>query len=227
MSTSRALALALVVTCHGHLAMHCGAQDSTAGSSEPPRQPTLDELLGLSPESTAPIAETSTPTDLSQPGEPDAQDPSALMQAALASMRSSATLLEQQHDPGLAAQRSQADTLRHLDALIALAKRNRSQSQQQQQQQQDQQRQSGQQQQQQSASSQSNSDNQGVDARPSLQQSDLSGDIHETGTEWGGLPPRIRDMLLQGRGENASALYRELTERYYRRLAEDASERRQ
>lgn len=227
MNAARALVLTVALSYNGHLVIHCAAQDSSALHPGPPRQPTLDELLGLSPESTTSAIGAIEPTDLSQPGEPDAQDPSALMQAALASMRSSASLLAQQHDPGLAAQRSQAETLRHLDALIALAKKNRNQSQQQQQQQQDQQRQSGQQQQQQSASGQSNSDNQGVDARPSLQQSDLTGDIHETGTEWGGLPPRIRDMLLQGRGENASALYRELTERYYRRLAEDASERRQ
>ena len=41
---------------------------------------------------------------------------------------------------------------------------------------------------------------------------------------WGQLPPRVREQLMQGMGESYSAVYRRLTERYYRRLAEEASE---
>ena len=38
--------------------------------------------------------------------------------------------------------------------------------------------------------------------------------------EWGNLPPRLRDQLLQGMEDRFSNVYREITEKYYRRLAE-------
>ena len=38
--------------------------------------------------------------------------------------------------------------------------------------------------------------------------------------EWGNLPPRLRDQLLQGLEDNFSQLYRQMTERYYQRLGE-------
>ena len=38
---------------------------------------------------------------------------------------------------------------------------------------------------------------------------------------WGNLPPRLRDELLQGLEDRFSPLYRDLTELYYQRLAED------
>jgi hypothetical protein len=42
-------------------------------------------------------------------------------------------------------------------------------------------------------------------------------------SEWGSLPQRVRDMLLQGRNEKFSSLYEKLTGEYYRRLAEGDS----
>ena len=37
------------------------------------------------------------------------------------------------------------------------------------------------------------------------------------------LPERIREMLLQGKQETFSSLYEQLTQEYYRRLAEEGS----
>ena len=40
----------------------------------------------------------------------------------------------------------------------------------------------------------------------------------------GMLPARLRQALLQGSADRYSSLYESLTETYYRRLAEEASE---
>ena len=44
--------------------------------------------------------------------------------------------------------------------------------------------------------------------------------MEELDREWGGLPRRIRDMLMQGRREAFSSVYEQMTREYYRRLAE-------
>jgi hypothetical protein len=44
---------------------------------------------------------------------------------------------------------------------------------------------------------------------------------------WGGLPPRLRDELSEGLGEEFSPVYESLTESYYRRLAEQMQQRMQ
>ena len=45
--------------------------------------------------------------------------------------------------------------------------------------------------------------------------------LRELRVEWGNLPGRLRDELLQGLNERFSPVYRKATEAYYRRLAED------
>ncbi len=45
--------------------------------------------------------------------------------------------------------------------------------------------------------------------------------LEEIRKEWGNLPPRLRDELTEGLSEEFSPAYRELTEQYYRALAED------
>lgn len=45
--------------------------------------------------------------------------------------------------------------------------------------------------------------------------------LEQTRKEWGGLPSRTRDELIQAQNEPFSPVYRELTEQYYRRLAEE------
>ncbi len=45
--------------------------------------------------------------------------------------------------------------------------------------------------------------------------------LSQTRSEWGNLPPRLRDELVQSMQERFSLIYRTLTEAYYRRLAEE------
>ena len=50
--------------------------------------------------------------------------------------------------------------------------------------------------------------------------------IDSVGASWGALPQRVRDTLLEGLNDVFSARYKEQTEAYYRRLAEDGAEER-
>jgi hypothetical protein len=45
--------------------------------------------------------------------------------------------------------------------------------------------------------------------------------LEEAKANWGNLPPRVRDELIEGIGEKFSPVYREMTESYYKRLAEE------
>ena len=47
--------------------------------------------------------------------------------------------------------------------------------------------------------------------------------LDELRSEWGGLPPRLRDALSEGLDEPYSPTWREATEAYYRRLAEESN----
>ena len=51
-----------------------------------------------------------------------------------------------------------------------------------------------------------------------------TGPLREIRTEWGTLPPRLRDELSNGLDEAFSPLYRRETEAFYRRLAEEAAQ---
>ena len=48
--------------------------------------------------------------------------------------------------------------------------------------------------------------------------------LRELRTEWGTLPPRLRDELSNGLDEPFSPVYRRQTEAFYRRLAQDAAQ---
>ena len=50
------------------------------------------------------------------------------------------------------------------------------------------------------------------------------GEIAPDGVGWGNLPERERDAVSQGVSDRYSALYRRLTELYYRKLAEQEGE---
>ena len=56
-----------------------------------------------------------------------------------------------------------------------------------------------------------------------MQEGDINTVMDETRSEWGNLPQRVRDMLLQGRREKFSNLYDQLTAEYYKRLAEEGT----
>ena len=46
------------------------------------------------------------------------------------------------------------------------------------------------------------------------------GQMEEGRSEWGRLPQRVRDIIMQSRRDRVSAIYQQATEAYYRRLAE-------
>jgi hypothetical protein len=220
------------------LVLPAAAQDSLQPSPpEPPAAedapeqepaPTLDELLGLPArpqrDSAKEAADRLREEELRRKLEEEAIG-DAFAQA-IEQMSLSADLLDRDFDPGLGTQRVQEDIIRKLDQLIEYARkqssqcsgssgnpsRSRSQSPGQQP------RPDQQPGQQDGAASES-----GAGAEPPRQDGDIGTELAESGSEWGSLPPRVRDELLQGRREKYSSLYEQLTRQYYQRLAEEGS----
>ena len=239
-SLVRAAALAMVLAFTGAAV----AQD----------QPTLDDLLNITPDQpTDQTPPTDTGTAPLDPNLPELieQGMGDNLTEALREMEQAATRLVDASDPGLDTQRLQESVLRRLDMVIAQAKQQQQQSsssssssssgdsqQQGQGQPQDTgsgqnagQNQSGnpqnagqqnQQQQGDPGQSQDSDPNRAGQADPIINPGDP---LAESRKEWGNLPPRVRDELLQGLSERFSPVYREMTEAYYRRLAEEAGSR--
>lgn len=209
------------------------------GSAPPPTGspdlPSLDDLLGTTPEKSPPA---STQPDSSQPTAPDQQraDLDRLLtgeelgdafRQAVALMDDAAARLERARDTGLSTQRVQEDVVKRLDQLLASLEQQQQQQQQQQsssssssRDQQGQRNQPNQRQQSQSQSSQAGDGSRDWDGPPK-QEGALRPGLDSARAAWGALPQRIREMLLQGTEDPFSARYRTMTESYYRRLAED------
>jgi hypothetical protein len=190
--------------------------------------PSLDELLGLDGDAAAEkVSEEKGKDELER--RLNEEEIGSAFGEAIAQMGRAAAQLEEHFDTGLGTQRVQEDILKKLDDLLEAAK---------------------QQQQQQGSSSSSSSSpspqpspepgKQGQRPQPGeqrnpspnssqegdpppMQQGDINTMIEEQRSEWGNLPQRVREMLLQGREEKFSSLYEQLTREYYRRLAEDGS----
>lgn len=219
-------------------------------------QPTLDELLDLSPPKPAEEAAPSPEGPAKPQAAPqldaaveqllDQKSANDAFEQAVREMDDVSLRLGRDFDPGLDTQRAQESILRKLDQVIATAR----------------------QQQQQSSSSSSSSSNSGSQSSP--QQQDTGGSqvaqqnpgdanspsgqaqgenqqasqsansdpnrvnqsgspegqapdrpLEELRSEWGNLPPRLRDELTEGLSEQFNPVYRDLTEAYYRRLAEE------
>lgn len=202
-------------------ALICGGAQGQPTSPPRDEPPSLDELLGLTKDRPA---NERPPTDIiekltGEGEEAGGPDIAALFVEAIESMDQSASRLLDQRDVGLATQRHQEEAILKLDTLIAQAQQQQSRQQQPQQQQSPQQAPPQQQQQQNQPGTEASRDG---DNRPPLRQGELDGAMAETGSEWGSLPPRIRELLRQGRGDVAARLYQRLTEIYYQRLAEEA-----
>jgi len=151
---------------------------------------------------------------------------------AVEKMGVAAELLDVRFDPSLPTQRVQEDIIAKLNQLLDQAKKSKSQSssssssssrQQQQQQQDPGKRQQQQNQSQANQRNQDPADNRSEMEPPESQQGDINTVLEETRSEWGNLPQRVRDMLVQGRKEKFSTLYERLTNEYYKRLAEENS----
>lgn len=214
--------------------------------------PTLDDLLGIGGErKTDPVegaADTgetdAAPADAAPPTTPSTGDTELdaalgqgsmddVFQLALDGMRLAADRLGQRQTD-LDTQRTQEEVMRRLEMLIDQAQQQQQQSSsssssssQQQQQQNPGEQQSrsdaASQPQEQSGQSEGGSQQNGEMLPPGFQDGPLDGTLSEAGSEWGSLPERIREMLLQGRNERFSSLYERLTRSYYRRLAEEGS----
>jgi len=210
------------------LAAALGTQDPAAPTEtqqEKQTPPSLDELLGLDDvqDNAAEQAARQNQEELERRlSDVELGD---VFDVALAKMEISADLLDGELDSGLGTQRVQQDILARLDELIDIAKQ---MSQQQMSSSSGGSGQSkpkpgaGQQQGGGQRSQSGNQDGQSVELPPG-QEGDINTIIEETGSEWGHLPERLREMLEQAQKSHSSALYRELTEQYYKRLAEEGS----
>ncbi|MEM1330909.1 MAG: hypothetical protein AAGG07_10135 [Planctomycetota bacterium] len=207
-------------------------QDERAGADAPAPEraqrtgsalPSLDELLGI------------TSPDASDAGEDDLAREDlerALTQRAIADdfaqaidlMDRAADRLEDRSDTSLVTRRLQQDALDRLDTLIENAERQQSQQQSNSQSSSGDPQQSpptASSQQQGQQSQQSGSGEPGEGERSSDTNAQLNPIAQAAEAAWGALPQRVRDSLVQGAGEQFSETYRELTETYYRRLAEE------
>jgi len=61
-------------------------------------------------------------------------------------------------------------------------------------------------------------------AKGAVRSGRIGSDIRETAREWGNLPPRDRDEVVQGFTEEILMKYRRMIEKYYRALAEQADQ---
>jgi hypothetical protein len=184
--------------------------------------PSLDELLGLPGDGKGELDDpTKTDLDRLLSG---AEIGNAFRQAVTL-MGDVAKRMTDSSDAGLTTQRMQETILRRLDQLIS--------SLEQQQQQQQQQSSSSQQQQQSQANrrvpsqqqqqnNEQQGDNTGQTTLPARRDGALRPALDAARASWGNLPDRVREMLLQGTNDNFSTLYSDMTEAYYRKLAEEA-----
>ncbi|MEO0715799.1 MAG: hypothetical protein AAFY58_02280 [Planctomycetota bacterium] len=213
-------------TLAGTLAVSCiGLR---AARAEP--IPSLDELLGL-PESSRPMERPDRPgifQDDPTAGElaeklSGEQMSQAFLQA-VDLMDTTADRITRGRDPGLVTQRLQRDILRTLDQLIASSSEEESSSSSSSSSSEQQQQQQPSQPQEQQQSQEPGSDGSQESTPPGAQSGQLSPELAANRAAWGALPERTREALLQGSSEPFSVLYQRLTERYYRRIAEEAAE---
>ncbi len=194
----------------------CAAQDDAL--------PTLDELLNITPR------DADVPRPSSDDGAASSSTSGETLEQVFDEMRTVSQRLGQDRDAGLDTQRIQERILDKLDQLIRAAQQAQqsggSGSPQNPQPQQQDQGSSGNRPQQAQGDQQgpAGNDNQGVAGEPASppDTADGTAPLQERRIEWGNLPPRLRDELLQGSGERFSPVYQDLTEAYYRRLAEEA-----
>ena len=197
---------------------------------DPP--PSLDDLLGLETDKSDVQADEAARAESERELQRrlDEKEITDAFLVALDKMATSATRLGELFDTGLATQRIQQDILAKLDQLIDKARQmqslgqasaSRSSSSQRSRSQNPGQRKN-------QANNSRRRDGTPQDSQagnpPPRQEGDIHTILQEGGVEWGNLPERIRQELLQGRNDKFSSMYRRLTEEYYKRLAEEGSQ---
>ena len=222
------------------LALCLSSVGASFGQSD---QPTLDDLLNLTPEETQPESNDPTvPTDTTDLTKIETQDDlnDSVEQALSASdaadafeqavdeMNDVSRRLGRALDPGIETQRVQESILRKLDQVIQAAKdqsqggggsgsgQPRDQDQGAQELAPQQAGADGSQAQSGGAQASTGAAGSGTPIDPENQDTA----IEQLRKEWGVLPPRVREELSDGLRERFSPLYRSMTEAYYKALAE-------
>jgi hypothetical protein len=198
---------------------------TTLVSADP--QPTIDDLLNLKPPATQPAArdkpaEKGVPIDPAVARRLSAEEAADLFHEALGQMTEASERLGKT-DAGLDTQRIQLAVLSKLDQVIAAVEQNGAPP-----------PPSNSPPQPPDQGSEKNQPAQPGKAPPQPSPASTGGKaptvngekgtekpIESNRSEWGNLPPRLREELQQGLSERFSPVYRELTEQYYKRLAEE------
>jgi hypothetical protein len=202
----------------------------------------LDDLLGVPTQQPGDASDASSSSDAAEAEQRRRLEKSLaeasmedLVTRAIGAMKGAAQRLSDQKDAGLGTQRLQEDALRSIDRLLEEAQRQQQQQKSQSRSSSRQQRSSsedpsessqpsGQRQQDRQRGSTSTSGESGeAEPPPSEEGTASDSELTESRIEWGRLPDRIREMVLQGRRDRVSSMYERLTREYYRRLAEEAS----
>ena len=205
---------------------------------DPPEDPeapaapsSLDDLLGIEDGNKEGGANSEADQQKALDNALAEQEPAEAFSQAILDMDESAIRLGESGSTGLTTQRLQIRIIDRLQLLIDSARKQQQQQQQQQQSQsnsdsqQDPGKQQGDEQQQQQQQQQQQNGNESNSSQPPAPVSEeLQGELDETRIEWGNLPPRVRELINQGMRDRVSEVYRSMTEAYYRRMAEDASE---
>jgi len=185
----------------------------------------LDDLLGIGTEERPGDVDEDLPHRSALDRALSGEEVSDEFRQAVTEMRDVADLLDAGR-PGAQAQRLQEDILLKLDKLIDAAQR---QQQQQSSSSSSSQRSPTQNQQRAQEQAQASQTNQGDNRSEMLPPGGREGALNEMlqseSAAWGNLPERVRDALLQGSSDRFSSLYEAMTEAYFRRLAEETTER--
>jgi TolA-binding protein len=210
-----------------------------AADKPPAAPPTLDELLNLpptgkpamppaAPGTKAPADPTNIHPQTVEPAKVPEEKSGDAFQLAVLDMKQAAARLTESSDPGLDTQRAQERAIRRLDQLIHELNQRNNNSKQKSQGKRDTGSEKNAQQKQQSKQSGQRQKGNVSDSADAADSADQKQDgklneqpLSEKLAEWGNLPPRMRDQLLQGLEDRFSTLYRQMTEKYYKRLAEE------
>ncbi|MBN8599097.1 MAG: hypothetical protein J0L78_15600 [Planctomycetes bacterium] len=188
-----------------------------------PDIPDLDSLLGTKPDSPPPKPDAQDPSKKELDRQLSLKEQADEFARAVELMNETADRVEKENDAGLATQRLQEDILTRLDRLIKAAQQNQSKSKQQKEEESQKESQKNKNMRQQSqAQSKQAADQPGERADgPDRQEGALGNAPVAPPAAWGDLPAHVRDALMQGLSDKFSSMYQNMTESYYRKLAEE------
>lgn len=204
------------------------AKAESKPAAKPPVQPAsevpdLDSLLGTKPDKPAAKPDAADPSKKELDRQLSLKEQADEFAKAVELMSETADRVENQSDTGLATQRLQEDILTRLDRLIKAAQKNSSKSKQQQEQDKDKNSQKNENMRQQSQAQSKKAAKQPGESSDGPEREDGARGSAPVAppASWGELPAHVRDALMQGLSDKFSSMYQNMTESYYRRLAEE------